>query len=266
MVIQRVITGLLIATFAGVIIWFGEPWFTIVACVVSILATLEFYRMVKKEYTEPLIYLGLLFSILFILNAHSPYPFSYPLLFAAITIIPLIRILFKKDKEHAFDSWGWTVAGVLYIGWMLSFYIQIRSMEMGKWWIFLILSCTALGDVFAFTVGSIMGKHLLAPSISPGKTWEGAIGGMCASIIFALILGTWFQLPLNYWQLIITGLIITAFSQTGDLVESLLKRNMKTKDAGHLLPGHGGILDRIDSHLLIAPVSYFLITLINNQG
>jgi phosphatidate cytidylyltransferase len=89
---------------------------------------------------------------------------------------------------------------------------------------------------------------------------------MCASIIFALVLGTWFQLPLNYWQLIITGLIIAVFSQAGDLVESMLKRNMKTKDAGHLLPGHGGILDRIDSHLLIAPISYFLIILINNQG
>ena len=76
MVIQRIITGLLIATFVGVIIWFGEPWFTIAACIVSVIATFEFYRMVKNEHIEPLTYLGLAFSILFILNAHSPYPSS----------------------------------------------------------------------------------------------------------------------------------------------------------------------------------------------
>ncbi|MCX6005221.1 MAG: phosphatidate cytidylyltransferase [Chloroflexi bacterium] len=266
MVIKRIITGVSVAVFVGLFVWFGDPWFTIAACMVSVIATFEFYRMVKTEHTQPLMYLGLVFSVLFILNAHSPYSFTCPLLFVLITVIPLLWMLFRRSKENAFADWGWTVAGILYIGWMLSFYVLTRSLEDGKWWVFLIIACTALSDVFAYAVGSTVGKHSLASSISPGKTWEGSAGGLAASILFALILGVWFQLPLNLWQLTIVGLIIGIFSLLGDLVESLLKRNMHTKDAGQLLPGHGGILDRIDSHLLIAPVAYYLIFLVNNQG
>ena len=98
------------------------------------------------------------------------------------------------------------------------------------------LSCTAFCDVFAYAVGSTIGKHALAASVSPGKTWEGSIGGLAASIIFAVIACVCFQLPLNYWQMIVAGIIIGIFAQLGDLVESLLKRNMKAKDAGNFYP------------------------------
>jgi phosphatidate cytidylyltransferase len=118
----------------------------------------------------------------------------------------------------------------------------------------------------ASAVGSKIGKHALASSVSPGKTWEGSAGGLAASIIFAVVVSVCFNLPINYWQMIVAGVVIGILSQLGDLVESLLKRNMKTKDAGSLLPGHGGILDRIDSHLLVAPVAYYLILLATNQG
>ena len=133
-------------------------------------------------------------------------------------------------------------------------------------WVFLVLSCTALSDVFAYIVGSNFGKHALASSISPGKTWEGAAGGLAAAIVTSIFLSLLFNLPMNYWQMVLAGIIVGIFSLIGDLVESLLKRNMKAKDTGRLLPGHGGVLDRIDSHLLIAPVAYYLIILINNQG
>jgi len=139
-------------------------------------------------------------------------------------------------------------------------------MDNGMGWVFLVLSSTALSDVFAYVVGSNFGKHALASSISPGKTWEGAAGGLAAAIVTSVFLSLLFKLPVNYWQMVLAGTIIGAFSLVGDLVESLLKRNMKAKDAGRLLPGHGGVLDRIDSHLLIAPVAYYLIILVNNQG
>ena len=272
MVIRRIITGVLIAIFVAFIIWFGEPWFTIAACMVAAVATFEFYRMVKTEYVQPLSYFGIACSVIFIANAYyiayapSPYPCTFSILFASITVIPLIWVLFRRNKDNSFINWGWTLAGILYIGWLMSFYVLIRSMENGIGWVLLVLSCTALCDVFAYAVGSTVGKHPLAASVSPGKTWEGAAGGLAASIVFALIVSTLFNLPLSYWQMIIAGIIIGIFSQIGDLVESLLKRNMNAKDTGHLLPGHGGILDRIDSHLLIAPVAYYLIVLLINQG
>jgi phosphatidate cytidylyltransferase len=266
MVVKRVITGILIALVVGLVIWFGEPVFTILTSLVAAIAAFEYYRIVKSEHIQPLTYFGIVFSVLLVLNAHSPYSFTLPFILVLATLIPLIWMIFKHNKDNSFINWGWTITGILYTGWLLSFYISIRAMDQGMAWVFLVLSCTALCDVFAYFVGSAIGKHALASSVSPGKTWEGSAGGLAASIIFAVVLSVCLRLPLNYWQMIIAGIIIGVISQLGDLVESLLKRNMKTKDAGNLLPGHGGILDRIDSHLLIAPVAYYLIVLANSQG
>lgn len=266
MVVKRVITGILIGLVVAFVIWFGEPVFTILTSLVAAVAAFEYYRIVKSEHIQPLTYFGIVFSVLLVVNAQSPYSFTLPLILVLATLVPLIWMIFRHNKDNSFINWGWTVTGILYTGWLLSFYVSIRALDQGVGWVFLVLSCTAFCDVFAYAVGSAMGKHALAASVSPGKTWEGSIGGLAASIIFAVIASVCFQLPLNYWQMIVAGIIIGIISQLGDLVESLLKRNMKAKDAGNLLPGHGGILDRIDSHLLIAPVAYYLIILANSQG
>jgi phosphatidate cytidylyltransferase len=266
MVLKRIITGVALGIFAAAIIWLGDPWYTIAICIASSLGTFEFYRIVRYEKVQPLVYPGIFFSILFALQSHSPFPHTCELLFALIIVLPLIWMLFKQEKDNAFINVAWTIMGVLYIGWLMSFYVNIRNLENGMGWAFLVLGCTAICDVFAYAVGSRLGKHALVSSVSPGKTVEGALGGLAASIIFAVIAGAFFHLPLNYWQLALAGLIIGFFAEIGDLVESLLKRNMKTKDAGNILPGHGGVLDRIDSHLLVAPVAYFLILLITKQG
>jgi phosphatidate cytidylyltransferase len=276
MIVKRIVTGLVLAVIVVVLIYLGGIPFTAAVCIIAILGSLEFYRIVKSQGVHPLRWLGIAFSILLIVNAYVqqynlsflPYPrdFALPLLVTLMTLIPLLWLLFRPNKDNAFINWGWTVAGILYIGWLLSFYIQIRLMENGMGWIFLVVSCTALCDVGAYVVGSNLGKHAMASSVSPGKTWEGSAGGLVTSIITAVILAIAFKLPLYYWQMFAAGLIIGVFAQLGDLVESLLKRNMHAKDAGNLLPGHGGFLDRIDSHLLVAPVAYYLIVLVNNQG
>jgi len=266
MIVKRIITGVLIGLVVGLAIWFGEPVLTVLASLAAAIAAYEYYRIVKSEHIQPLTYFGIVFSVLLVINAHSPYSFTLPLILVLATIVPLIWMIFRHNKDNSFINWGWTVTGILYTGWLLSFYISMRALDQGAGWVFLVLSCTALCDVFAYIVGSATGKHALASSVSPGKTWEGSAGGLAASIVFAVILSVCFKLPLNYWQMIAAGIIIGVFSQLGDLVESLLKRNMKTKDAGSLLPGHGGILDRVDSHLLIAPVAYYLIVLANSQG
>ena len=276
MIVKRIVTGLVLAVIVVVLICLGGLPFTAALCIIAILASLEFYRIVKSQGLQPLSWLGIAFSILLIANAYIqqynlsflPYPrdFALPLLLTLMTLVPLIWLLFRTGKDNAFINWGWTIAGILYTGWLLSFYIQIRFMENGLGWIFLVVACTAMCDVGAYVVGSNLGKHAMASSVSPGKTWEGSAGGLATSIIIAVILAIAFKLPLYYWQMAAAGLIIGVFAQLGDLVESLLKRNMHAKDAGNLLPGHGGILDRIDSHLLIAPVAYYLIVLVNNQG
>ena len=276
MIVKRIVTGLTFAVIVVILVCLGGIPFTAALCIIATLACLEFYRIVKSQAIQPSSWLGIVFSILLIVNAYIqqynfsflPYPrdFTLPLLVVLMTLIPLLWMLFRPNKDNAFINWGWTVAGILYIGWLLSFYVQIRLMENGLGWVFLVVSCTALCDVGAYAVGSNVGKHAMASSVSPGKTWEGSAGGLATSIIVAVILAIAFKLPLYYWQMIAAGLIIGVFAQLGDLVESLLKRNMRAKDAGNLLPGHGGMLDRVDSHLLIAPVAYYLIVLVNNQG
>jgi len=276
MITKRIITGLVFAVIVVVLIILGGIPFVTAASIIAVLACIEFYRIVKSQSVQPLSWLGIVFSVLLIVNAYVqqyhlsflPYPpdFILPLLLSLMTLIPLMWLLFRPNKGNAFINWGWTIAGILYTGWLLSFYILIRQMENGMGWIFLVVSCTALCDVGAYAVGSNLGKHAMASSVSPGKTWEGAAGGLATSIIVAVILAIAFKLPLYYWQMVAAGLIIGVLAQIGDLVESLLKRNMRTKDAGNLLPGHGGMLDRIDSHLLVAPVAYYLIVLVNNQG
>lgn len=266
MLLKRIITGFCIGIVVCAVLWLGNPWLAIFASVIAAMGTYEFYRIVRHEHIQPLVYPGIFFSILFVIRSLIPLPQLFELLVALLILIPLIWMLFKQEKDNAFINVGWTIMGVLYIGWLVSFYISMRDLENGMSWLFLVLACTALCDIFAYAVGSKLGKHALVSSVSPGKTVEGSLGGMAASIIFAVLISVLLKLPLSIWQMLLAGIIIGFFAQIGDLVESLLKRNMKTKDAGNVLPGHGGILDRIDSHLLIAPVAYFLILLITKQG
>jgi len=125
--------------------------------------------------------------------------------------------------------------------------------------VFLVLFVTWVSDTTAFLVGRRLGRHKLAPAISPGKTWEGTIGGICAGIAVSTLFftPTSFQLPLSPGQTILLGALTSILGQLGDLFESLFKRNLGVKDSGKLMPGHGGILDRIDSLILAGIVVYY---------
>jgi len=176
-------------------------------------------------------------------------------------VLSLIWLLARPKKEGAFLGWAWTIAGILYIGWLLSHLVALRGLEDGRNWVFLALLATFGSDTAAYFTGRALGRHKLAPSISPGKTWEGTIAGFLGAIIISLLftIPSPLSLPLGYWSAIILGLLISVFGQLGDLVESLLKRNMGVKDSGKLLPGHGGALDRIDSVVFASVVVYYYV-------
>jgi phosphatidate cytidylyltransferase len=184
-----------------------------------------------------------------------------PLVLTSAVVIPLIGLLARRQKEGAFNSWVWTVAGILYVGWLLGHLVALRGLEDGRNWVFFILFVTWASDTFAFFVGRKFGRHKLAPGISPGKTWEGAAGGVVAAVIMSILFftPTPFRLPLTSWQAIPLAVLVSIFGQLGDLVESLLKRNMGVKDSGSLMPGHGGVLDRIDSLVFASVVVYYVV-------
>ena len=258
---KRAITVLVGLPLLTAVIWFGEPWFTILVAIWGLLAAFEFYRMVAASKVSPLTGFGLIWVLLFILRPHFDYDLTTPLLLTSAVILPLIWLLLRRQKEGAFIGWAWTMGGILYIGWLLSHFVALRGLDDGRNWVFLALFTTFASDTTAFLVGSAVGKHHLAPRISPGKTWEGAIAGVCGAIIVSLLftISTPFQLPLAYWQAILLGLLISVFGQLGDLVESLLKRNMGVKESGRLIPGHGGVLDRTDSIVFAGIVVYYYV-------
>ena len=258
---KRVITALVGLPLLIAVIWFGEPWFTILVAIWGLLAAFEFYRMVAASRVSPLTFFGLIWVLLFILSPHFDYDLLIPLILTSAVILSLIWLLLRRQKEGAFIGWAWTMGAILYIGWLLSHFVALRGLDDGRNWVFLALFATFASDTAAFFVGRAVGKHRLAPRISPGKTWEGAIAGVFAAIVISLLftIPTPLQLPLNYWQAILLGLLVSVFGQLGDLVESLLKRNMGVKESGRLIPGHGGVLDRTDSIVFAGIVVYYYV-------
>jgi len=258
---KRVITALVGLPLLIAVIWFGEPWFTILVAIWGLLAVFEFYRMVATSKVPPLTCFGLIWTLLFILSPHFDYDLLIPLLLTSAVVLSLIWLLLHPQKERAFTGWAWTIGGILYIGWLLSHLVALRGLDAGRNWVFFAFFVTFASDTTAFFVGRALGKHHLAPHISPGKTWEGAIAGVFGAIIVSLlfITPTPLHLPLIYWQAILLGLLVSLFGQLGDLVESLLKRNMGVKESGKLIPGHGGFLDRIDSVVFAGIVVYYYV-------
>jgi phosphatidate cytidylyltransferase len=181
--------------------------------------------------------------------------------------VSLILLLTRKQKTGAFTDWSWTLAEILYIGWFLGYFVALRGLgsgvsNSGRNWLFLAIFISFGSDSAAYFIGKSFGKHKLAPSISPAKTWEGAIGGllgaMAASLLFLINTPLKVSNYLNWWQLIIVALLVSIFGQLGDLVESLFKRNTGAKDSGNIFPGHGGMLDRIDSLVFAVIVVYYI--------
>jgi phosphatidate cytidylyltransferase len=263
----RVISTLIAIPIIVLLVWLGTPWMTILAAGWGVGSVLEFYRLViKSRGLAPLTYFGMIWVFLFIIcpdlgrisQINSLQLFS--LLLTTAVILPLIILLVRKGKENAFANWAWTIAGILYLGWLLSFYVSLRSLgEFGRGWVFLALLCTFASDISAYLVGKGLGRHKMAPYISPHKTWEGAVGGLAGSIILSALVIYFFNLPVGYLEAIILGVLISVFGQLGDLVKSLFKRNMTVKDSGNVLPGHGGFLDRIDSLAFAGVIVYYFV-------
>ncbi len=264
---KRVITALWGIPLVVAAVWFGTPlpWFVILAAVMGMLAIFEFYRITGVFKSIPLAVFGMVWTLLFIIRPYYPDQLQLHILLVSAVTLSLIMLVFLPKKEGLFSSWAWMLGGMLYVGWLLSYLVALRLgpgtaafPDAGRDFVLLALFATFGSDTAAYFIGKAVGKHKLAPQISPGKTWEGAIAGVIGGIIISLLFtfnSPW-QLPLNWWQAILLGIAISVFGQLGDLAESLLKRNCEVKDSGGLMPGHGGILDRMDSVLFAGVVVY----------
>ncbi len=179
----------------------------------------------------------------------------------ALLTIPLAFLLkgISGSRQPATTSISATVTGAIWIGFGLALVILIRALpEHGRLAAFTVLLSVWAGDTFAYFGGRLFGRHKMAPQTSPGKTWEGFVFGTIATVFVAFVT-LYKQNFLTISQSIVLGVVIAVAAPLGDLFESQLKRDMKVKDTGRLLGGHGGILDRIDALLFAAPAAYFCI-------
>ena len=261
---KRVLTALWVVPILVAAVWFDQPlpWFTVVVAIWGMLAVTEFYRMGERIKLAPLTWFGVLWTFLFIISPQINNDYFNPTtLLVSGVVISLVWLLIRHRREGAFPGWAWTLGGILYVGFLLSYFVGLRGLEDGRNWVFLAIIVTFASDTAAYFVGKALGRHKLAPTISPGKTWEGTIAGFVGAIVIALLftLPTPLQLPVGYGQAILLGFLVSLFGQLGDLAESLLKRNTGVKDSGSLLAGHGGFLDRIDSIVFAGVVVYYYV-------
>jgi len=274
---KRIITAIWGLPLLFLVVWFGELgdfWlFTAFIAIWGLLAVLEFYRLLTPLKIAPVYIFGIIWTLAFIiLNNPSvtartePYVKPDMLITMLITggaVISLVTLLARRQKFNAFPAWAWTWAGILYIGWLLGYAVALRGLDDGRNWVFYALFCTFGSDTAAFFIGRAFGRHKLAPSISPGKTWEGAFGGLLGAVGVSLLFLLNHPLSLSagftVWQAVVLGLLVSTGGQLGDLVESLFKRNVGAKDSGTLLPGHGGVLDRMDSIVFALVIVYYWV-------
>jgi len=267
---QRWLTAAVAMPIVLVFAWFGG-WLAFAAVVlVVVLGTVELYNMLLHAGYHPLIWMSFALSILFLVAAMFP---LYRLSIIEISLggsllVSFSWLFFRKRLDGAMVDWALTMAISIYLGWPTSFLLLLRGytpgtfqhggfivLPTGAWWLLVVLLGVWGFDGAAFFSGRYFGRHKLAPEISPSKTWEGVVGGLVLSIAAALVL-TVVPLHVPWYFAILLGVLVGMAATLGDLAESLIKRQTHVKDSGQIMPGHGGMLDRIDSLLFATIVVY----------
>jgi phosphatidate cytidylyltransferase len=270
--VSRIITGVVVLPFliASILISWLQPLFVVLAAAAMVAGLFEFYVLAKKQDLKPDAAIGYLAAaaLFTVFYFNEPGPRSdllmmqlIPLILIVFTVATLIAVTLRGAPfNKMIASSGATILGVLYVvllgGHLVAVrtgFNQARSADLLSFFFLVLMG----SDTSAYYVGRAFGKHKLAPSLSPGKTWEGVVGGVLAGLLMATIAHFWFfrELPLKLALPLAATMVVIGI--LGDLTESALKRSAGAKDAANLLPGHGGLLDRLDSLLFNAPVIYY---------
>jgi phosphatidate cytidylyltransferase len=263
--LKRWITSLVLLPLVVLLIYKGGAFlFAAFICILCITALSEYFRIVfntssKPENPDRLAFSlsGYFFGPVIIMAAYiNSFDIILSLIILNFICCALISLNFFRSDSSVSDRFARQVSGVIYIPLSLSCLVLIRNSIDGIVWIFFLLALVFAGDTGAFYAGNLLGKHKLCPEVSPGKTVEGSIGGLLANLAVGFIFIKFFLKTLPLIQSIFFVLLIGIVAQAGDLFESALKRNSGVKDSGSILPGHGGIMDRIDALLFAAPVAF----------
>ena len=257
--LKRWLTGIILAPILLIAILFGPKEIFAAIIIIFILGGVWEYNHIvfgngfKKEKIE-----GLIFAIiipLFVFFGNNQHLLA--VLAFSVLIVFILFVLSIKETNFDVLAVAKVIFVIMYIPFLMSYFISLRMMEKGKEWIFFVLILAFIGDIVALYVGKYFGRHKLVPLVSPGKTVEGLAGLILGSTIACLIFSYYFLPEISLMQIAILAIAGSIIGQMGDLCESAIKRNYGLKDASSILPGHGGVLDRLDCLIFIAPFVYY---------
>jgi len=278
MTLTRVLTALVLMPIAIGIVLFTPTWVVAIAvAVLTVLALWEYFALGDaighRAYRAWTIFSALLLVFLQWRQSYEVHPsyFAFPLTgFVVVTFaisifvlgIAILTLFTQRPLVEALPSAGISSSALLLVAFPLSFAVPMHSSPwQGRRLLLFALFITWAADTVAYFAGRAFGKHALAPHISPQKTWEGSIAGLAGSLLIAYAFHFWLTIPLPH--LLAMATLGNIAGQMGDLLESACKRSAGVKDSGGLLPGHGGILDRIDALILCIPVIWYYLVLVN---
>ena len=256
---EKIWMGILMVPPIVLLIALGPPSILfLMVFLATFLGLREFFNLAFPQSKQVERYVGIALGlILSLILAYSDVKVVPPFI---VLLLLLLSIIFMGTSENLLSTIshiGVTLFGIFYIGFLLSYVSLIRKMGDGRLWVLFLITTVWAGDIFAFLSGSLFGRHKLYPKISPKKTYEGLGGAIVGTVIVAFAFTRLFIPHLHSGFCILLAIGLGILGQLGDFTESMLKRSAQVKDSGSLIPGHGGMLDRLDSFLFSAPFLHY---------
>ena len=274
MLAKRVLVVVILLPIGLALIYLGGWAYTGMVALILGLAAWEYARLFRAGGYQTATYLIVAASVLLPL-ARGWVAFSLDgLILGGFVLVSMAYHVFayERGRDQAATDFAITIAGGVYLGFVGSYLVSLRNLPEGLWWVLLALPSVWLADSGAYFIGRSFGRHKMSKRVSPKKSWEGYFGGIVVGIIGTALLAMLWQYLAGQWPAklesatlitplngAVLGLILSVFTVLGDLGESMIKRQVGVKDSGSLLPGHGGVFDRIDSWLWAGIISYFVI-------
>ena len=264
---KRIATGLVISGGWLALLFYGPFWlFWLTFLGLGALSLKEYYAMTLANFSPIDKITGTILGLFPLLAAYEG---SFEIVSAALFLSLFFLIAYSLTRYSTLNDMtseanGLVLMmrlgfGIFYVGFSFSHFTLLLTLEQGRNLLILLTVITVFSDSFAYYTGMFLGKHKLAPAISPGKTIEGFIGGILGSILGAIVVGQMFFPDFPMLQMVILTAILSMIGVMGDLTESMIKRTMGVKDSGNILPGHGGVLDRLDSLMIATPVLFYFL-------
>jgi phosphatidate cytidylyltransferase len=264
---KRILVVIVLLPIGLAAIWAGGWYLTALVALFMGAAALEYVNLFRLGGIQPGLILVVGSTVLLLVGRTINGFNSAGWMISLIVLLAMTYhlVAYERGRDQAGTDFSVTLAGVFYIGWLGAYFISLRNLHEGLWWLLVVLAGVMFADSGAYFIGKRFGRHKLSPRLSPKKTWEGYFGGIIVGVPLTILLATLIHSivgsasGITFLSGALVGLVMAIVPTLGDLGESMIKRQMGVKDSGNILPGHGGAFDRIDAWLWAVVIGYYMI-------